>query len=182
MTRALNTVPRAEVASLEEAIVEVIDLSIQAEQAHWTIAGRGSKSLNLFVNHLIDQASGWYDEVAQRLGITCTSAVRHIATHAAATPLELLPAGNLGDHDVAEFFYHSIGRVADRMSSRLDPLGKADLATQDLLRRIVDGLDQQVLMLRGKLSLGRPTIAMIRGASADRRDWSAATCRVPVLA
>jgi starvation-inducible DNA-binding protein len=174
MTRALNTVPRVEVASLEETIVELIDLSIQAEQAHWTIAGRGSKSLNLFLNQLIEQASGWHDEVAQSLGITCTSNVRHIATRAAATPLELLPAGDLGDHDVAEFFDHSIGRVADRMRSRLDPLGKADPATQDLLRRIVDGLDQQVLMLRGKLSLGRPTLAAIRGGSADRRDSSAA--------
>jgi starvation-inducible DNA-binding protein len=174
MTRALNTVPRAEVASLEEAVVELIDLSIQAEQAHWTIAGRGSKSLQLFLNQLIDQASGWHDEVAQRLGITCTSAVRHIATRAAATPLELLPTGDLGDHDVAKFFDHSIGSVADRMRSRLDPLGKADPATQDLLRRIIDGLDQQVLMLRGKLSPDLPNLAMIRGRSTDRRDSSAA--------
>ena len=106
--------------------------------------------------------------------VTCTSSVRHIATRAAATPLELLPAGDLGDHEVTEFFDYSIGRVADHVRTRLETAGTADPSSQDLLAGIAEELDGQVRMLRGKSILKWTRLAVIRRRSPRPRGSPAA--------
>ncbi len=82
---------------------------------------------------------------------------------------------DLDDHEVAEFFDHSIGRVAEHVRARMELVGATDPASKDLLAGIAERLDQQVATLRGKvLSLGRPGLATIRRWSPRRRGSSAA--------
>jgi hypothetical protein len=58
-----------------------------------------------------------------------------IAILAAATSLELLPAGKLRDQDVVEFFDEKVALVADSVRARLEPVSR------DLLVGMVGGPD-----------------------------------------
>jgi starvation-inducible DNA-binding protein len=152
MTQSLETRPIAEAAEaavpLEQTLVELIDLSLQAEQAHWSFAGPGSQGIHLFLDRLIDQYGDWHDELTERLGAISASSEGRVAILAAATPLELLPEGQLRDRDVIVFFDERITRLADRVRARLEPIGIDDPISQEILASIVSWLDKQSQMLR----------------------------------
>ena len=133
--------------SLQATLVELIDLSLQAKQAHWNLVGPSFGPIHLFLDELTDQYRDWYDEVAERLAAIGVSADGRIATVSAGTPLEPLPAGQLRDQDVLAFFDARITLLADRVRARLDPIGAHDGVSQDLLASIVLGLDEQRRML-----------------------------------
>jgi starvation-inducible DNA-binding protein len=117
--------------SLQATLVELIDLSLQAKQAHWNLVGPSFGPIHLFLDELTDQYRDWYDEVAERLAAIGVSADGRIATVSAGTPLEPLPAGQLRDQD---------------------PIGAHDLVSQDLLASIGLGLDEQRWMLHDQRS------------------------------
>jgi starvation-inducible DNA-binding protein len=90
--------------SLQATLVELIDLSLQAKQAHWNLVGPSFGPIHLLLDELTDQYRDWYDELAERLVASGVSADGRIATVSAGTPLEPLPAGRLRDQDVLAFF------------------------------------------------------------------------------
>jgi starvation-inducible DNA-binding protein len=152
MTKLLATDPTpdtAEVATaLQATLVELIDLSLQAKQAHWNVVGPSFKAIHLFLDELTEGYRDWYDEVAERLTAIGVSPDGRISTVAAGTPLEPLPAGQLRDGDVLAFFDARVTLVADRVRASLDPVGEHDLVSQDLLIGIVHGLEKQRWMIR----------------------------------
>ena len=151
VTQLPATDPTGEAAqvaeSLQATLVELIDLSLHAKQAHWNLVGPSFGPIHLFLDELTDQYRDWYDEVAERLAAIGVSADGRIATVSAGTPLEPLPAGQLRDQDVLAFFDARGTLVADRVRARLDPIGAHDLVSQDLLASIGLGLDEQRWML-----------------------------------
>jgi starvation-inducible DNA-binding protein len=151
VTQLPATDPTGEAAqvaeSLQATLVELIDLSLHAKQAHWNLVGPSFKPIHLLLDELTDQYRDWYDEVAERLAAIGVSADGRIATVSAGTPLEPLPAGQLRDQDVLAFFDARVTLVADRVRARLDPIGAHDLVSQHLLLSIVLGLDDQCLTL-----------------------------------
>ena len=151
VTRLSPTDPIEETAtvaeSLQATLVELIDLSLQAKQAHWNLVGPSFGPIHLLLDELTDQYRDWYDEVAERLVASGVSADGRIATVSAGTPLEPLPAGQLRDQDVLAFFDARVTLLADRVRARLDPIGAHDVVSQDLLLSIVLGLDEQRRML-----------------------------------
>jgi len=152
MTQLLATRPtgnKAKVAEpLQATLVELVDLSLQAKQAHWNVVGPSFKAIHLFLDELTDQYRDWYDEVAERLAAIGVSPDGRIATVAAGTPLEPLPDGQLRDQDVLALFDELVTLVADRVRAGLEPVGAHDLVSQDLLVGIVGGLDKQRWMIR----------------------------------
>jgi starvation-inducible DNA-binding protein len=152
MTQLLATRPTGETAKvakpLQETLVELIDLSLQAKQAHWNVVGPSFKAIHLFLDELTDQYRDWYDEVAERLAAIGVSPDGRIATVAAGTPLEPLPDGQLRDQDVLALFDELVTLVADRVRASLEPVGAHDLVSQDLLVGIAGGLDKQRWMIR----------------------------------
>jgi starvation-inducible DNA-binding protein len=149
-TRSTGDAKAAE--SLQATLVELIDLSLQAKQAHWNLVGPSFGPIHLLLDELTDQYRDWYDEVAERLVASGVSADGRIATVSAGTPLEPLPAGQLRDQDVLAFFDAWVTLLADRVRARLDPIGAHDVVSRDLLASIVLGLDEQRLMLRAHRS------------------------------
>ena len=152
MTQLLETRPTGETAAsaepLQATLVELIDLSLQAKQAHWNVVGPSFKAIHLFLDELTDQYRDWYDEVAERLAAIGVSPDGRVATLAASSPLESLPAGQLRDQDVLAFFDSRVTHVAGRVRARIDSVGAPDPVSQDLLVGIAHGLDKQRWMLR----------------------------------
>jgi len=137
--------------ALQTTLIELIDLSLQAKQAHWNVVGPSFQAVHLFLDTLTDDYRSWYDEVAERLAAICVSPDGRIATLGAAR-IEQLPAGQLRDQDILNFFEKRIGAVAERIRSTFGPVGDHDLVSQGLLITIVEGLDKQRWMLRAHLA------------------------------
>lgn len=186
MTQLLATDPTTQTdhatGELEATLVDLVDLSLQAEQAQWTYLGPGSKGIRSFLDQLIDQYRDWHDDLAERLRAIGDSSPERVAKLAAATPLQLLPAGDLRDRDVVAFLDDRITRLAERVRARMEPVGDFDPASQNLLAGIVAWLDQQGRILRvhpdhraiRPIRAIRRRAASSRGGSADRQDSPAA--------
>ena len=152
MAQLLTTSPTGDIAKVagpfQDTLAELIELSLQAKQAHWNIVGPGFRGIHLFLDELTDQLRDWYDEVAERLAAIGVSPDGRIASVAAGSQLEPLPAGQIRDQEVLALFDARLKVVADRVRARLDPVGALDLASQDLLVGIVQGMDKSGWMLR----------------------------------
>ena len=135
-------------AILQATLIELIDLSLQAKQAHWNVVGPAFKAVHLFLDELTDQYRDWYDEVAERMTAIGAAPDGRSGTVSAGSPLEPLPAGQLRDADVLAAFDARVTLVADRVRGRLEPLGAEDPVSQDILTGILQGLEKQRWMLR----------------------------------
>ena len=54
-------------AALQQALVDLTDLSLQGKQAHWNIEGPGFRSLHLHLDEIIDEVRLAADDVAERM-------------------------------------------------------------------------------------------------------------------
>ena len=136
---------------LQETLVELIDLSLQGKQAHWSVVGPLFAPLHAELDAIVDDARTWYDDVAERLAALDVPPDGRVATIASATPLEALPAGWQHDRDVVERFLGRLEGIAARLRERIDVLGESDLISQDMLIGIGHGLDKHAWMLRAQV-------------------------------
>ena len=146
-TRPETTVARR----LQDTLVELIDLSLQAKQAHWNVVGPGFRPVHAFLDELAVQFRDWYDDVAERLVALEVAPDGRAPTVSATTPLDQLPAGPLAERTVLESFNERLTLVAARVRERATAIGDTDLASQDLLIGVLRGLDKQRWMVRAHL-------------------------------
>jgi starvation-inducible DNA-binding protein len=139
---------RGQEEALQATLVELIDLSLQAKQAHWNVAGPTFKPVHEFLDELTAEYRDWYDLVAERLAAIGCSPDGRIATVAATTPLPALPLGKLVEGDVLASFDQRVTTVAADVRHRAEGAAAPDVATQDVLIEILRGLEKQRWMLR----------------------------------
>ena len=101
MTVLTDTLPARlaaeEASALQETLVELIDLSLDAKQAHWNVTGPGFKPVHEFLDELTAEYRDWYDTVAERMTAIGAPPDGRSATVAGTTRLATLPAGPLVD-------------------------------------------------------------------------------------
>jgi starvation-inducible DNA-binding protein len=152
MTQLLETRPTGTTAEharpLQETLIELIDLSLQAKQAHWNVVGPSFRPLHEFLDVLSDQFRAWYDEVAERMAAVGVAPDGRTSTVNGSTTLEQLPAGQLRDTDVLEAFDQRVATVASHVRDRVDRLAGIDAASQDVLIEILRGLEKERWMIR----------------------------------
>ncbi|NJD28352.1 MAG: DNA starvation/stationary phase protection protein [Chloroflexi bacterium] len=137
--------------ALQGTLVELIELALQGKQAHWNVEGPFFKPVHEQLDAFVGQYRDWYDEVAERLTAIGEAADGRTETVAATADLDRLPAGPLADRDVVEAFDERVALVARRVADRAAAI-EGDLASQDLLIGIIQGLDKQRWMLRAQRS------------------------------
>jgi starvation-inducible DNA-binding protein len=133
---------------LQQTLLELIELSLQAKQAHWNVVGPTFKPIHEFLDEMTDQYRGWYDDVAERLTAIGVAPDGRSQTVVAGRPFETLPAGSLPTADIGPLFDTRVSALADRIRQRAGDIGETDMATQDLLIEILRGVEKQRWMLR----------------------------------
>jgi starvation-inducible DNA-binding protein len=136
------------VDGLQATLVELIDLSLQAKQAHWNVVGPAFKPVHEFLDELTGEYRDWYDLVAERLTAIGGTPDGRVGTVASSTPVPALPSGPIGDQAALAAFAERVMLVASSVRRRADRLADIDLASQDLLIEILRGLEKQRWMLR----------------------------------
>jgi starvation-inducible DNA-binding protein len=136
---------------LQATLHELIDLSLIGKQLHWAIVGLLFRPLHLQLDELVDSWHELSDTVAERavaLGFVPDGQASAVA---AGSPLAPVARGALEDHVVVRELTHRVAEVSERVRVRMNRLGDADLASQDVLIEVVRELEKQQWMLRAQL-------------------------------
>jgi starvation-inducible DNA-binding protein len=135
-------------STLQDTLVELIDLALQGKQAHWTVTGPQFKPLHEHLDALVDDARTWYDDVAERLAALDVAPDGRTATVAAHSPLAGLPAGWQAGSEVIAAFTERLTDLGIRLRDRVTMLADDDPVSQDLLIGIAHGVDKHAWMFR----------------------------------
>lgn len=136
---------------LQATLHELVDLSLIGKQLHWAVVGPLFRPLHLQLDELVDSWRELADTVAERavaLGFIPDGQAKAVA---AGSQLAAVAPTALGDHLVVRELTHRIAEVSEQVRDRMNRLGDADLASQDVLIEVVRKLEKQQWMLRAQL-------------------------------
>lgn len=136
---------------LQTTLHELIDLSLIGKQLHWAVVGPLFRPLHLLLDELVDSWRELSDTVAERavaLGFVPDGQAKAVA---AGSQLAAVAPTALEDHFVVRDLTHRVAEVSEQVRDRMNRLGEADLASQDVLIEVVRELEKQQWMLRAQL-------------------------------
>jgi starvation-inducible DNA-binding protein len=132
---------------LQPVLVDLIDLSLLAKQAHWTVVGPEFRSLHLQLDDIVTTTREATDQVAERLAIVGLLPDGRSGTVAAATDVPQLSKGWLPIADAVTATADAVESVARRSRAAIAELDGADPVTEDLLISVLTQLEEHLWML-----------------------------------
>lgn len=137
--------------ALQPLLVDLIDLHLVGKQAHWTVVGERFQPAHERLDVLIDEWRLWSDSVAERiviLGALPRGRAQDVVADgdAAPFPVEWLPDG-----DAITLIADRVEAVARRARAQQSVVEGLDVISDGLLQTIIEGLEEQLWMLRAHL-------------------------------
>ncbi|MEV6522617.1 Dps family protein [Longispora sp. NPDC051575] len=136
--------------ALQGALVDLIDLSLVAKQAHWNVVGRSFRSVHLQLDEVVTTARLFSDQVAERASAIGVNPDGRAATVAQTSGVPDIALDWLADTDVVAGFVKTYLAVVERMRQRIAATGDADPVTQDLFIGITAELEKQGWMFQAE--------------------------------
>ncbi|WP_433267407.1 Dps family protein [Actinosynnema sp. CS-041913] len=153
ITSPLSEADKASVgAVLQATLVDLIDLSLSAKQAHWNVVGKNFRSVHLQLDELVTTARTYTDEVAERASALGISPNGKAKTVAESSGVPEFPENWLKEEDVVAAVVVALAKLIERLRARIDETDKSDLVTQDLLIEITKQLEQAHWMWQAQQS------------------------------
>ncbi|XRQ03518.1 Dps family protein [Actinomadura welshii] len=137
--------------ALQGSLIDLIDLSLLAKQAHWNLRGRNFKVVHEHLDEVVALARNAQDEVAERavtIGVNPDGRVRTVADR---TPLQQLEAGYLDDDKVVAAITDLLAQMIARFRERIAATDEPDQVTQDLLISVTSKLEEQHWMFQAQV-------------------------------
>ena len=98
---------------LQDTLVELTDLALQAKQAHWNVTGPNFRPVHLHLDELTADVRAASDEVAERAAAIGYYPDGRASTVAKNSPLGDFPEGRVADRDVTRLMTDRLGVVAE---------------------------------------------------------------------
>jgi starvation-inducible DNA-binding protein len=130
-------------AILQATLVDLIDLSLIAKQAHWNVVGPNFRSAHLQLDELVDAARGYVDDVAERANAIGISPNGKAKTVVESSGIPQYPDNWQSVESTVTAIVAILGELIRRLRKRIDETDKTDLVTQDLLIAIAQELEKQ---------------------------------------
>ncbi|QFU85649.1 Dps family protein [Amycolatopsis sp. YIM 10] len=127
---------------LQATLVDLIDLSLIAKQAHWNVVGKNFRSVHLQLDELVDTARTYTDSVAERANAIGVSPNGKAKTVVASSGLADFPDNWQSDEATVAAIVDILADLIQRLRKRIDETDKSDLVTQDLLIEITNKLEE----------------------------------------
>ena len=144
----MTTATSATTELLQTTLVELIDLSLQAKQAHWNVRGRQVRALHLQLDEVTDEYRLWSDDVAERL-VTLGIVPDGRASAVEGSTLDTFPMGWVDDAQVIDLFVNRLDQVGASLKERIQAL-ESDPVSQDMLIGILGGIEKQRWMIQAQ--------------------------------
>ncbi|WP_018655118.1 Dps family protein [Actinomadura flavalba] len=138
--------------ALQGALIDLVDLSLFAKQAHWNLTGRNFKVVHEHLDEIVDLAREGMDDVAERavaIGVNPDARVRTVADR---TEIDQLDAGYLADDKVVAAVTDTLAQIITRFRERVAATDEPDPVSQDLLISITSELEKQHWMFQAQTS------------------------------
>lgn len=136
--------------ALQGALVDLLDVSLIAKQAHWNIVGPRFRSIHLQLDDVVDTARTYADTIAERataIGVTPDGRARTVAESSGLTGAR---DGWIQDADVVDLMARTLGETVSRMRERINLTDKTDLVTQDVFIQVTAKLEKHLWMFQAE--------------------------------
>jgi starvation-inducible DNA-binding protein len=134
--------------ALQGSLIDLIDLSLLAKQAHWNLVGRHFRSLHLQLDEVVAMARAHSDTIAERAVAIGANPDGRSGTVAERTEVPQLPDGYLQDDKVVEAFTGIFASIIERSRDRLGVVAEADPVTENILEEVLHGLEKMYWMFQ----------------------------------
>ncbi|MEO3871498.1 DNA starvation/stationary phase protection protein [Nonomuraea sp. B12E4] len=136
--------------ALQGALVDLIDLSLVAKQAHWNLVGPHFRPIHLQLDEVTELARKHMDEIAERAVALGINPDGRAATVARTTKLPQPEGGWLEDGKVVATMTDLLDGISKRMHERVRTTDEPDPVTQDLLIAVAQEIDEQHWMFQAQ--------------------------------
>jgi starvation-inducible DNA-binding protein len=133
---------KATAAVLQTTLVDLIDLSLVAKQAHWNVVGKNFRSVHLHLDELVSTARTYVDQVAERANAIGASPNGKAKTVVENSGIPEYPEGWRTDEQTVDAIVEILAALIQKVRKGIDETDKADLVTQDLLIEITRALEE----------------------------------------
>lgn len=130
-------------AALQSTLVDLVDLSLIAKQAHWNVVGQHFRSVHLQLDELVAAARGFTDDVAERANAIGVSPNGKAKTVVKSSGLPEYPDNWQSTKATVAAIVATLSELIKRLRERIDETDKSDLVTQDLLIAVATELEKQ---------------------------------------
>lgn len=136
--------------ALQQALVDLIELSLRGKQMHWNIQGENFHDLHTFLDEVIDRCRTNYDEIAERMVTIGIPADGRAETVAKTTILDPVEAGVLSTSKVYAQYEADLMKVSRNIQKTLNEVDELDHLSADLLTGACADLEKDAWMLRSQ--------------------------------
>jgi starvation-inducible DNA-binding protein len=136
--------------ALQGALVDLLDLSLVAKQAHWNVVGPHFRPLHLQLDELVDLVREHADTIAERAVAVGVNPDGRAATIGKSTKLTQPEVAWIEDGKVVAMFTDILESVSKRMRQRIEATDEPDPVTQDLLIAVAQDIDKQHWMFQAQ--------------------------------
>ena len=134
--------------ALQQSLVDLIQLSLQAKQAHWNIQGEGFQPLHEFLDNVVVQSRVALDEFAERLAAIGFESDGRAEAVAKTTTLTEMPAGIIPVDKGYKLIEAALTQTADTMKKNIAAVDDVDPLSADLLISTARELEKSAWMMR----------------------------------
>ncbi|WP_328447630.1 Dps family protein [Amycolatopsis sp. NBC_00438] len=128
--------------ALQATLVDLVDLSLIAKQAHWNVVGANFRSAHLQLDELVTAAREYVDQVAERANAIGVSPNGKAKTVVESSGVPDYPDNWQSVESTVAAIVDILSALVERLRKRIDETDKSDLVTQDLLIEITRALEE----------------------------------------
>ena len=128
--------------ALQATLVDLVDLSLIAKQAHWNVVGANFRSVHLQLDELVNTARQYTDEVAERANAIGVSPNGKAKTVVSSSGIPEYPDNWQSVESTIAAIVDILAALIERLRARIDETDKSDLVTQDLLIALARELEK----------------------------------------
>lgn len=136
--------------SLQQVLVDLIELHLQGKQAHWNVVGSNFRDLHLQLDELVDFARESSDTVAERMRALDALPDGRSDTVAASTTLPEFPPYERSTGDVVDLITTRIYATVKTLRAVHDAVDNEDPTTADILHQLIDGLEKLAWLIKSE--------------------------------
>ena len=137
-------------ASLQRVLVDLIELHLQAKQAHWNVIGKNFRDLHLQLDELVDVAREASDTVAERMRALDAVPDGRSDTVAATTSLPQFSSGEQATAEVVDLITTRVYGAVGTLRAVYDFVNQEDPTTADQLDQIIESLEKLAWMIKSE--------------------------------
>lgn len=136
--------------SLQAVLVELIELSLQGKQAHWTLQGHNFRDIHLALDEIVDAARQYSDDIAERMRALFAVPDGRTESLVEQTGQPGFPLGEIGVARTVDLITERLAITAAVIREVHDRVDAEDPTSADILHTILEDLEKKAWMLRSE--------------------------------